>query len=146
MSVVHKAMFAAEVSAKMSNCKKRQVAFVVFNKARILAVGYNMHDEDKPCKCVAGIHDPYVKHAEPSALNQDFDRNSNLRGALTYAPCIKCARIIVEHNIQTVFIKETKHTDGIDYLLKHGVSVQHTWLKPIDYYRQAYDHGVVAHG
>lgn len=121
----HIAMLIAERAALKSNCDKRKVAFVVFNDSKIITVGVNQHAADKPCQCVAGIHDPDVTHAE-AAINDEWFPES--KAVLTYAPCYGCAIEVATSGIDTLFVKQVKHMAGINHLNKQGIATQHEWL------------------
>lgn len=123
----HIAMLIAERAAMKSNCNKRKVAFVVFNDKEILTVGVNQHAVDKPCQCVAGIHDPDVIHAE-AVINDEWFKDS--QAVLTYAPCYGCASEITTSGIESLFVKQVKHQVGMKHLNKHGIATYHEWLTP----------------
>lgn len=124
----HIAMLIAERAAKRSNCKKRQVAFVAFNRKEILRVGVNLHLDGKPCQCVDGVHDPDVIHAETVITDEWFPDS---QAVVTYAPCIRCAFELSPSGINTVFIKHTKHQNGINHLHRHGIVTHNEWLTPL---------------
>ena len=128
----HIAMYVAEQIARKSNCQKRKVAFVVFNQHRILAAGVNQHSEDMPCKCVTGIHDKHVKHAEIAVLDRNtFRPEDEAQAVVTYAPCLKCAERISQANIHAVHIKHTKHVLGINHLTQQSIDTHQEWLTPM---------------
>ena len=124
----HIAMLIAERAAKRSNCKKRQVGFVVFRDKTILAVGVNQHADDKPCQCVAGIHDPHVIHAETVICDEWFPDS---QAAVTYAPCMSCANELVPSGIDEISIQHIKHQGGINLLNQNGIVTDNQWLTPL---------------
>ena len=123
----HIAMLLAERKANTSNCKKRGVGFSAFKDA-ILSVSANQHSAELPCECVAGIHDPNVKHAERIGLADGVFLGCDV--ALTYAPCIDCASLLINVGIERVYIKQIKHVEGINLLKKNQIEVMNEWLTP----------------
>lgn len=121
----HIAMLIAERAAMKSNCNKRKVAFVVFNSKAILAVSMNKHTVDKPCQCVAGIHDPDVTHAEDVIKGQVFE---DAQAVITYAPCLTCANDLTPSGINKIHVKQVKHQAGVNHLNKNGIATHHEWL------------------
>jgi len=120
IKIRHIAMLVAEMALQKSNCNKRQVAFVLFDEKadQIIGVSVNEHKPDMPCKCVAGVHDPYVLHAEQILLSQHTAKG--LSAVVTYGPCIECAGAIVSANIKDLHIKQIKHTEGLDVIKKRS--------------------------
>lgn len=44
--------------------------------------------------------------------------------SVSHAPCINCAKLLVVSGVQSVtYLKPYRLTDGVDYLLEHGVLV-----------------------
>lgn len=112
IEIKHIAMLIAEKALEQSNCKKRQVAFVVFNDKEIVGVSVNEHLPTQSCACVDGIHDPDVLHAEHKLLKQL--NQPGLSGVVTYAPCIRCADEIVKKEMKCLFVKQIKHREGLE--------------------------------
>lgn len=130
LSMRHIAMSLAEQLQHKSNCKKRSVVCVIFNDSGILSVGVNSHAAEKPCECRAGVHDPDVDHAEAIATRgRYFAPALNAQAAVTYAPCVNCAKELVRSGIRAVHVKQVRHTDGINQLEKSGIFVKtNHWL------------------
>ena len=129
IEIKHIAMLIAERAALKSNCKKRKVGFVVFNETKILAVGVNQHGPQINCQCVTGVHDTEVTHAESVIFGQSF--NDDVRAVVTYAPCLPCAvNNIAPSNIKAVYVHQTKHQIGLNYLETNSIATHLEWLTP----------------
>lgn len=126
------AMLIAERITSRSNCRKRQVAFVVFDDKEIIDVAVNEHPEQSPCQCVPGVHDKEVLHAEQILLNRRkcLMQRPGLKAVVTYAPCLACGEEIARSTIKTVYVREVKHLQGINHLELNNVEVRHQWLTP----------------
>jgi dCMP deaminase len=118
----------AKIIASFSRAKRLQVgAVIVSTRGRILGTGFNgtPNSVDNVCETVNNKTYDYVIHAElNSILNAS---SSDLRGStmyLTDSPCIKCASAILQVGIsKIIFLNKYRITDGIDFLIKHGVEV-----------------------
>ena len=68
---------------------------------------------------------PYVLHAEANAITKVARSNNSSAGATLYvtaAPCIECAKLIIQAGIsRVVFSEYYRITDGLDLLKKAGI-------------------------
>jgi len=78
-----------------------------------------------------------VIHAEENAILYAAKTGISLNGSTlysTYAPCIRCSRMIITCGIKKVYyLNEYKNSLGIDLLHDHGVSVMQSYV-PCDLY------------
>lgn len=131
----------AEQYSQKTNCKKRAVGasveFFINGKLKSISFGYNYH-ADGICKCVKGVQDSTVDHAESMAMVALDDRPLRIRRLIghrlvlraTYQPCLKCAELIVKKGIEVVYFRDSKPEDqtAINYLNTHGVKVKQLWI------------------
>ncbi len=130
--------------AKRSHCIKRHVGAVLTKDTRIISIGYNgppagTHncDEEFPVEgcprdskggCSLAIH------AEQNAILYAVKNKASVEGSTLYvtlSPCLACARIIYTSGIDKVIYlnsyaahKGIKSDEGVDFLLKFGVTVE----------------------
>ncbi len=68
---------------------------------------------------------PYVLHAEANAITKVARSNNSSDGATLYvtaAPCIECAKLIIQAGIKRVVFSELyRLSDGLDLLKEAGV-------------------------
>jgi len=127
MDIRERAMRLADELLPESNCKKRQVAFVVYDDYEILDWGVNLHPTGKPCFCKPGVHDRHVLHAESILRGKTYKGAS---AVVTYAPCLEheCAQLIKVAGIVRLDVKEIKHIEGVNYLTDNGIAVFNEWI------------------
>ena len=81
------------------------------------------------CEGGDGLTLPYVLHAEANAITKIARSNNNSDGATLYvtdAPCIECAKLIIQAGIKrVVYARSYRLTDGIELLGQAGISVEH---------------------
>jgi dCMP deaminase len=108
----------ARVTARRSNCMKRQVAAVVVRDKRVVATGYNGTprgakncDEGGCERCNSlsvsgqGLDDCVCNHAEENAICQAAYHGISIRGATlycTHSPCLRCAKLLINAGIEEV--------------------------------------------
>ena len=120
----------AEIWARNSYCKRRQVGALLVKDRMIISDGYNGtpsgfenigEDEN-------GVTKPYVLHAEANAITKVAKSGNSSRNATLYvtaSPCMECAKLIIQAGIKRVVYKdEYRLTDGIELLLKAGIEVE----------------------
>lgn len=124
-------MEIAEVISKRGTCGRAQVGCVITQDDRIVATGYNgpVHGwncEEKYCgdmttTCTHAIH------AEANAIVFAAKKGIALEGSKMYcitAPCISCARLIIQSGIKTLYYKQPyRDSTGITILRISGVRV-----------------------
>lgn len=114
----------ARIWAENSYCKRRQVGALVVKDHMIISDGYNGTPSgfDNVCE-ENNISFPYVLHAEANAITKLARSNNNSDGATLYvtaAPCIECAKLIIQAGIKRVVYAETYRLDDGLKLLKRA--------------------------
>ena len=70
---------------------------------------------------------PYVLHAEANAITKVAKSGNNSEGATLYittAPCIECAKLIIQAGIvRVVYAEEYRMSEGIELLKRAGIEV-----------------------
>ncbi len=119
----------AQVWAKNSYCKRRQVGAIIVKDRMIISDGFNGTPSgfENVCEDENGITKPYVLHAEANAITKVAKSSNSSDGATLYvtaSPCMECAKLIVQAGIKRVVYHDLYHnTDGIDLLKKVGIEV-----------------------
>lgn len=121
-------MRMAEELAKRSTCARNQVGTVITTAdlTQVLGIGYNGNarglpnrcDTDQPggCGCV---------HSEANALLKAGAQTAGKRMFVTVAPCVMCAKMIVNSNVDRVYYRRPyRISDGIQVLQLGGVEVE----------------------
>ena len=120
----------AEIWARNSYCKRRQVGALIVKDRMIISDGYNGTPSgfEKVCEDESGVTKPYVLHAEANAITKVAKSGNSSEGSTLYvtaSPCIECAKLIIQAGIRRVVYKdEYRLTDGIDLLRKAGIEVE----------------------
>ena len=120
----------AEVWARNSYCKRRQVGALLVKDNMIISDGYNGTPAgfENICEDENGVTKPYVLHAEANAITKVAKSGNNSCGATLYvtaSPCLECSKLIIQAGIRRVVYKdEDRLTDGIDLLRRAGVEVE----------------------
>ena len=114
----------ARIWAENSYCKRRQVGALVVKDHMIISDGYNGTPSgfDNVCE-ENNISFPYVLHAEANAITKLARSSHNSDGATLYvtaAPCIECAKLIIQSGIKRVVYAETYRLDDGLKLLKRA--------------------------
>ena len=119
----------AEIWAKNSYCKRRQVGALLVKDNMIISDGYNGTPSGFENVCEEnGVTKPYVLHAEANAISKVAKSGNNSFGATLYvtaSPCIECSKLIIQCGIKRVVYKdEYRLTDGVDLLRRAGIDVE----------------------
>ena len=121
----------AKIWAENSYCTRRQVGALIVKDKMIISDGYNGTPSgfENICEDEHGLTKPYVLHAEANAITKIACSGNNSGGATLYvtdAPCIECAKLIIQAGIaRVVYARNYRLTDGIDLLKKAGIEVEH---------------------
>ncbi len=121
----------AQIWAENSYCERRKVGALIVKDKMIISDGYNGTPAgfENVCEDENHLTKPYVLHAEANAITKIARSGNNSEGATLYvtdAPCIECAKLIIQAGIRSVFYaKNYRLTDGIDLLRRAGVEVHH---------------------
>lgn len=122
-------MQMARIWAENSYCVRRKVGALLVKEKMIISDGFNGTPSGFPnvCEDDNNISLPYVLHAEANAITKVACSNNSSDGATLYvtaAPCIECAKLIIQAGIRRVVYGEKyRLTDGIDLLQKVGIEV-----------------------
>ena len=125
----------AAIWAENSYCTRRPVGALIVKGNMIISDGYNGTPSGFPnvCEGEDGLTLPYVLHAEANAITKIARSGNNSDGATLYvtdAPCIECAKLIIQAGIvRVVYARSYRLTDGIDLLKKAGIEVEHIELE-----------------
>ena len=121
----------ANVWAKNSYCKRRQVGALIVKGKMIISDGYNgtpsgfeniCEDEDHKTK-------PYVLHAEANAITKVAKSNNSSEGATLYvttSPCLECSKLIIQAGIKRVVFRDKyRIEDGLRLLERANIEINH---------------------
>jgi len=85
---------ALEAEKKKTNCKKRQVACIIYDKKAdtIVSSGFNFHPEGV-CDCATTRT---ALHAEQIAVKHIWGKRNkkDLIAFINHAPCMNCAKVL----------------------------------------------------
>ena len=115
--------------AENSYCKRRQVGALIVKNKMIISDGYNGTPSgfENVCEDDSGKTKPYVLHAEANAITKVAGSANDCTGATMYvttAPCMECAKLIIQCHIKRVVFAEHYHAvDGLDLLKRAGIEV-----------------------
>lgn len=111
----------ASLLSHRSTCARNSVGCVVATADghRVLAIGYNGNWRGGPNRCdSADVGNCGCLHAEENALlKMDYNDPAEKVIYVTVAPCVACAKRIVNTRISSVvYLKEYRHRAGLDVL------------------------------
>lgn len=121
----------AQEWSKLSYCKRKQVGALIVKDKMIISDGYNGTPTgfENICEDEAGHTKWYVLHAEANAILKVASSTQACEGAtlyITMSPCKECSKLIHQAGIKRmVYYNEYKDNEGIAFLEKAGVSIQH---------------------
>ncbi len=128
----------ARIWAENSYCKRRQVGALIVKDKMIISDGYNGTPAgfENICEDENNITKPYVLHAEANAITKIARSGNNSDGATLYvtaAPCIECAKLIIQAGIsRVIYSEEYRIEDGIDLLRRAGIKVKYISISNTD--------------
>jgi|15BtaG_2_1085339.scaffolds.fasta_scaffold03692_7 dCMP deaminase len=114
--------------SEMSHCEKRKVGCVVVRSGRILSMGWNGTPKgfNNCCEDYGETRDEVI-HAEENAIAKiakSTDTSNKATVYSTLAPCIECAKLMIQAGIsRVVFLKRYTYDYGVDLLRDSGMSV-----------------------
>ncbi len=122
-------MAAAWGLTHLSRAKRLKVGAVLVDKdGKAVGHGYNhmpFKHRTQCCELNDDVSNPEVIHAEMDALVHVDFKSDGCTVFVTHAPCLDCAMAIVEAGAsKVVYEVPYRLTNGIDYLLGHGVIVE----------------------
>ena len=121
----------AAIWAENSYCKRRQVGALIVKDKMIISDGYNGTPSGfkNICEDENNVTWPYVLHAEANAITKVAASSNSSKGATIYvtsAPCIECAKLIIQSGIVRVVYSEKYRTEeGCDLLRKANIQVDY---------------------
>lgn len=120
----------ARVWAENSYCRRRKVGALLVKDKMIISDGYNGTPSgfENVCEDDNDKTKSYVLHAEANAITKVAKSGNSSEGATLYvtaAPCIECAKLIIQSGIKrVVYTDEYRLEDGINLLKRAGVEVE----------------------
>ena len=117
----------AIIWAENSYCVRRKVGALIVKDNMIISDGYNGTPSgfENVCEDEDGLTKPYVLHAEANAITKVARSNNSSEGATLYitdAPCIECAKLIIQVGIRRiVYTKSYRLDDGLKLLERAGI-------------------------
>ena len=119
----------AQIWAKNSYCKRRQVGALIVKDKMIISDGYNGTPSgfENVCEDEDNVTKPYVLHAEANAITKVARSNNSSEGATLYvtsSPCIECAKLIIQAGIRKVVYADSyRLSDGIELLRRADIEL-----------------------
>ena len=123
-------MLMAFIWAENSYAKRRHVGAIIVKDGAIISDGYNGTPSGFPnvCEDSDGKTLPYVLHAEANAITKLAKSTQSGVGATIYvtdAPCIECAKLIIQSGItRVVYCRDYRVADGIYLLRMANINVE----------------------
>ena len=120
----------AAIWAKNSYCKRRQVGALLVKDRMIISDGFNGTPAgfENQCEDDNDTTKPYVLHAEANAITKVAKSGNSSDGATLYittAPCIECAKLIIQSGIRrVVYSEEYRKSEGIELLKRANIEVE----------------------
>ena len=114
--------------SEMSHSKRNKVGCILVRDGRILSMGWNGMPTgfDNVCE-VGGQTKQEVIHAEENAIAKIACSSDTSEGATLYttlAPCIECAKLLIQSKVaEVVYNHRYRYDSGIDLLNHAGVKV-----------------------
>ena len=128
----------ATIWATNSYCKRRQVGALIVKEKMIISDGYNGTPAgfENICEDEHGETKAYVLHAEANAITKVAKSNNSSQDATLYvtsAPCIECAKLIIQSGIvRVVYCNEYSKTEGLELLKRAGIEINYIQIDTDD--------------
>jgi dCMP deaminase len=115
----------ARIYGQLSTAERLKVGCIIVKDDRIISIGYNGMPSGASNVCeMDGETKPEVLHAEANAITKlAKSTESGLDSYMftTYAPCVDCAKMILQSGIKELYYElDYKSDDGIDLLKKYS--------------------------
>lgn len=115
----------AMIWAENSYCKRRQVGALIVKDNMIISDGFNGTPSgfENICEDENNVTKPYVLHAEANAITKVAASSNSSKDATIYvtsAPCIECAKLIIQSGIKRVVFSEMYRIDDGCKLLERA--------------------------
>ena len=126
-------MRIAKIWSENSYAKKLQVGVIIVKDNMIISDGFNGTPSgfENVCEDTAGNTFPYVLHAEANAITKVAKSHNSSDGATIYsliAPCVECAKLIIQSGIKRMVYAHDYKTEGLDLLRKANIKVEKVWV------------------
>ena len=124
----------ASIWAENSYCQRRKVGALIVKDKMIISDGYNGTPSgfENICEDENNVTKPYVLHAEANAITKVAASSNSSKDATIYvtsAPCIECAKLIIQSGIKRVVYSEKYRVeDGCNLLRRAGITIEHIEL------------------
>ena len=121
----------AAIWAENSYCMRRKVGALIVKDQMIISDGYNGTPAgfENVCEDEHNITKPYVLHAEANAITTVAASSNSSKDATIYvtsAPCIECAKLIIQSGIKRVVFSEKYRTEeGCDLLRRANIELEY---------------------
>lgn len=121
----------ASIWAENSYCKRRQVGALIVKDKMIISDGYNGTPSgfENNCEDETNATFRYVMHAEANAITKVAKSSNSSSGSTIYvtsAPCIECAKLIIQAGIKRVVYSEKYRVEeGCNLLRKAGIELDY---------------------
>ncbi|GHT29525.1 hypothetical protein FACS189415_7000 [Bacteroidia bacterium] len=121
----------ALIWAENSYCLRRQVGALIVKDNRIISDGFNGTPSgfENVCEDENNVTKPYVLHAEANAITKVAASSNSSKDATIYvtsAPCIECAKLIIQSGIRRVVYSEKYRVeDGLKLLERAGITLDY---------------------
>lgn len=115
------------VIASHSKCKRRKVGAIIHKEGRIISTGWNGTPSglSNTCEDLEGKTKGEVIHAEANAILFASKYGIALEGCTlvcSTAPCIECAKMIIQAGITKVnYLENYSSDDGVNLLTAKGI-------------------------
>lgn len=119
--------FAVLISQRSYDPRLKVGAIIVTSdNTQVLSVGYNGNHSGGPniVDSISPGESGFI-HAEVNAIIKlDYNNHKERKMYITHAPCLSCAKIILNANIKhIIYENEYRLTSGVNLLTEFGVSV-----------------------
>lgn len=117
----------ARIWSENSYCTRLQVGALIVKNQMIISDGFNGTPSgfENICEDENNKTKPYVMHAEANAITKIARSNNSSKDATLYvtaAPCIECAKLIIQAGIKRVVFGELyRLDDGLKLLQKANI-------------------------
>lgn len=123
---------SAEYAESLSICTKKKVGAAVMLNNRVVSIGVNHGFDSEKCNCSKHSTNPDCLHAEVVSFFADDDFCFNgATIAVTYLPCLNCAKLIHSKGIKTVYYRDDRQEPekrlGVNFLANNGIDVLNKW-------------------
>ncbi len=125
----------AMIWAENSYCIRRKVGALIVKDNMIISDGFNGTPSgfENICEDENNVTKPYVLHAEANAITKVAASSNSSKNATIYvtsAPCIECAKLIIQSGIKRVVYSEMYRVDdGCKLLERAGVELVYIDIK-----------------